>query len=326
MSYLHKNQRYTLLKLNNELATLDDVKEKVLVREYKDPLKVKNIPEGTLEDEKTFLYKWINASEKENIKFEEVDEGFSYIKVTAFCEFSTRRVFDQSTGKLLPKDERLNKSIVDVIFVKSEDGLYAVIFSTEFYELRRVKRLIGEHSIEPLSSIHQTESDLFHWLFYKRIKEEFELSKNITLDNINGFTGTVFSEENQFEGTSTQTAELIITKAFITNGYPITSIKIDLQMSIAAVTFYLNEVSEGKELRIVVQKNSFIALLFNNEDVEYVIPIYVFFYLIPEIVRLYKQDKSEFLSRSRNNFLTEIGKEVIKTIMAKNDIDIEELK
>ncbi|MCJ0579250.1 hypothetical protein MMJ51_12100, partial [Enterococcus cecorum] len=269
MSYLHKNQRYTLLKLNNELATLDDVKEKVLVREYKDPLKVKNIPEGTLEDEKTFLYKWINASEKENIKFEEVDEGFSYIKVTAFCEFSTRRVFDQSTGKLLPKDERLNKSIVDVIFVKSEDGLYAVIFSTEFYELRRVKRLIGEHSIEPLSSIHQTESDLFHWLFYKRIKEEFELSKNITLDNINGFTGTVFSEENQFEGTSTQTAELIITKAFITNGYPITSIKIDLQMSIAAVTFYLNEVSEGKELRIVVQKNSFIALLFNNEDVEY---------------------------------------------------------
>ena len=92
------------------------------------------------------------------------------------------------------------------------------------------------------------------------------------------------------------------------------------------VTFYLNEVSEGKELRIVVQKNSFIALLFNNEDVEYVIPIYVFFYLIPEIVRLYKQDESEFLSRSRNNFLTEIGKEVIKTIMAKNDIDIEDLK
>ena len=98
MNYLPKNQRYTLLKLNNEFATLDDVKEKVLVREHKDPLAVKNIPEGTPEDEKTFLYKWINVSEAEEIKFEEVEEVFSYIKVTAFCEFSTRRVFDQSTG------------------------------------------------------------------------------------------------------------------------------------------------------------------------------------------------------------------------------------
>lgn len=325
MNYLSKNQRYTLLKLNNDLTSLQDISEKVLVRIHKDPLTVKNIPEDTLEEERTFIYKWTNISETEEIEFEENKQKFSYIKVTALCEFSTRRVFDQTTGGLLPKEDRLNTSNIDVVFVAVARELYAVVLSVDFYDLRRVKRLIGEHLLDPLSSKHQTESELFHWLFYKYIKEEFALNKDITLDNINGFTGTVLNEENLFEGTSLQTAELIITKAFITNGYPITSIKIDLQMSLAAINFYLNEISDVKELRIVVQKNSSISPMLNNEEIEYVIPIYVFFYLIPEIVKLYKIDESVFLSEAKNNFLSEIGIEVIKTIMAKNSIDIEDI-
>ena len=325
MNYLSKNQRYTLLKLNNDLTSLHDISEKVLVRIHKDPLTVKNIPEDTLEEERTFIYKWTNISETEEIEFEENKQKFSYIKVTALCEFSTRRVFDQTTGGLLPKEDRLNTSNIDVVFVAVARELYAVVLSVDFYDLRRVKRLIGEHLLDPLSSKHQTDSELFHWLFYKYIKEEFALNKDITLDNINGFTGTVLNEENLFEGTSLQTAELIITKAFITNGYPITSIKIDLQMSLAAINFYLNEISDVKELRIVVQKNSSISPMLNNEEIEYVIPIYVFFYLIPEIVKLYKIDESVFLSEAKNNFLSEIGIEVIKTIMAKNSIDIEDI-
>lgn len=325
MNYLSKNQRYTLLKLKNDLTSLQDISEKVLVRIHKDPLTVKNIPEDTLEEERTFIYKWTNISETEEIEFEENKQKFSYIKVTALCEFSTRRVFDPATGGLLPKEDRLNTSNIDVVFVAVARELYAVVLSVDFYDLRRVKRLIGEHLLDPLSSKHQTDSELFHWLFYKYIKEEFALNKDITLDNINGFTGTVLSEENLFEGTSLQTAELIITKAFITNGYPITSIKIDLQMSLAAINFYLNEISDVKELRIVVQKNSSISPMLNNEEIEYVIPIYVFFYLIPEIVKLYKIDESVFLSEAKNNFLSEIGIEVIKTIMAKNSIDIEDI-
>lgn len=326
MNYLSKNQRYTLLKLNNDITSLQDVREKILVRTYTDPLNIKNIPDGTPEDERTFLYKWNNISDIEEIIFEDCSKTFSYIKVTASCEFSTRRVWDPAIeNTLLPKEERLNTSKIDVVFVHFNEDLYAVVFSVEFYELRRVKRLAGETFLEPLSSKHQTDSELFHWLFYKYIKEEFNLSDDINLDNINGFTGTVISEENLFEGKSIQTAELIITKAFITNGYPITSIKIDLQMSNAAINFYLNEISDGKELRIVVQKNSNISTMLNSEDVEYIIPIYVFFYLIPEIVRLYKIDERVFLSGAKTNFLSEIGIEVIKTIIAKNNISIDDI-
>ena len=34
MNYLSKNQRYTLLKLNNDITSLQDVREKILVRTY----------------------------------------------------------------------------------------------------------------------------------------------------------------------------------------------------------------------------------------------------------------------------------------------------
>ena len=57
MNYLSKNQRYTLLKLNNDITSLQDVREKILVRTYTDPLNIKNIPDGTPEDERTFLYR-----------------------------------------------------------------------------------------------------------------------------------------------------------------------------------------------------------------------------------------------------------------------------
>ena len=65
--------------------------------------------------------------------------------------------------------------------------------------------------------------------------------------------------------------------------------------------------------------------MLNSEDVEYIIPIYVFFYLIPEIVRLYKIDERVFLSGAKTNFLSEIGIEVIKTIIAKNNISIDDI-
>ncbi|GEK89985.1 hypothetical protein SAMN04488100_13128 [Alkalibacterium putridalgicola] len=324
MSYLSKNQRYTLLKLNNDFKNLESVKENIFSRTYVEPLSVKSIPEDT-SDEKNFFSKWTNITEIENINFDETEIALSYVKATALCEYSTRRVFDEATGELLPKEERLNTSNIDVIFVNEEDDLYIIIFSIGFYDLRRVTRLIGEKYIEPLTSKHQTKSDLFHWLFYRQIKENLNLSDDITLDNINGFTGTVINEENLFEGTSIQTTELIITKAFITNGYPITSIKIDLQMSLASVSFYLNEISNGKELKIVVQKNSTVPTIMNAEDIEYQLPIYVFFYLIPEIISLYKKEEVEFLSKERTSFLSEIGVEVIKTIMAKNSIEIDDI-
>lgn len=326
MGYLSRNQRYTLLKLKTSFTSIEDVQKRILTRIHDEPLNVKNIPEDADPAETMFRYEWHNSSEPELIKFENMEQELKYVKVTASCEFSTRRVFDPSDGKtLLPKIERLNIALIEVLFVETVNEIHVVIFSNEFYDLRRVKTLIDESFIEPLTSTHNIHSELFHWLFFKYIKEDYELDEKISIDNINGFTGTVIDQDHMFEGKSSQTAELIITKAFITNGHPITSIKVDLQISDAYINFYLSEVLKGKELGIVVEKRSSITNILNNEEIEYVVPMYIFFYLIPTILNLYKSDEREFLSSAKTDFSKEIGIEVIKTIMAKNNISVEEV-
>lgn len=327
MNYLQKNQRYTLYKLKSEISDFNDVQKEILDKDYRDILTAKNIPHDVPEDDRYFISKWVTSSQENEVEFPKDGLKFIYKKATASCEFSTRQIKDSITGILLPKNERLNTSLIDVIFIKWKESFYMVVFSTDFYDLRRVKNLVGEHRIEPISSIHQINSELFNWLFYKFIQKDFEINDEIYLDNINGFTGNVINEDNHFEGRSTQTAELIITKAFLTNGYPITSIKIDLQMPEATISFYLSEISDdNKELQMVVVKNSSVDLPITSEDTAVIIPMYIYLYLIPEIVKIYKRVETDYLSSNKSQFLTSIGVEVIKTIMAKNNIRIDDLE
>lgn len=325
---LSKNQKYTLLKLSNEFSNLDDVQKNIVNAEHRywEPLTaVKNIPESVPHDDKHYLYKWDHFSDVEEITFDGKN-NLSFIVSTASIESGTRLLKDKITGELLPREERLNISKVDTIFIESQEEVYCIIATFDYYELKRVEKLIGFGSLEPIPARFQSESDLFQWLFYKYIKNEFELNEEINLDSITGFTGTVVTEENKFEGQSDQVAELIIAKAFITNGYPLTSIQLVLQTNEGFVGFYLGKLDNPKELQITVQRLSNVVSLLGSVDAEISIPIYVYFYLIPKLVELYKLSEEEFTSGSKNKFLSEIGIEVIKTIMAKNDITINDLK
>lgn len=325
---LSKNQRYTLLKLSNEFSDLKKVLERVVNKEHNfwQPLTVvKNISEEVAHDEKNYLYKWDNFSNIESINFNN-NISMPFVVATASIESGTRLVKDKATGKLLPKSERLNISKVDTIFIESNEEVYCIISTFNFYELKRVEKLIGLDYIEPIPARFQADSDLFQWLFYKYIKNEVELNNELTLDSITGFTGTVLSEENKFEGQSEQIADLIIAKAFLTNGYPLTSVRLALQTDEGFASFYLGKLSNPKELQINVEKLSTIQPLMESVDVEISLPIYIYFYLIPKLVALYKSSEAEFASKNKKSFLAEIGIEVIKTIMARNDITIEDIK
>lgn len=323
MNFLSKNQRYTLYKLKNLENKPNCMIENILSKTHVDKLKLKNMPEGLSEQEKSFNSNWIAIEDLENNL---VKNGI-FKKAKASCEYSTKQKLNSNTGELLPKEERLNKALIDVVFFQYEEEVYIITFATNFYDLKRVKNLIGPELIEPITAKHQVNSELFNWLFYKFIKSEQDITEDIYLDNINGFTGNVIDEGNCFEGKSIQTAQLIITKAFLSNGYPITSIKIDLQMNDATISFYLSEISEdNKELQIAIARGSSIDIPITAEDIDNVLPIYIFMKIIPEMVSIYKKIEEEYLARHKKSFLNEIGIEVIKTIMAKNDITLDELK
>jgi len=322
---LSRKHKYILLKLSNSFETEQDIKDNILNRVQSEPLRTNNIPEDISESEKNFFYRWKNPTETNTVVF---DTGIevSFLIATAECEYGKKRVFDELTGVILPKVDRLNISYVDTIFVQFDNEWYCIVSTFNDYDLGRVKKLLGRNNIVEVSDEFAVESEMFQWLFYKYLKKEYELDDLMYLDNINGFTGVVVNDDNFFEGRSIQTAELIITKAFITHGYPLTSIQLVLKSQNFDIRFYLNERSDEGELEVIIQKKSSATVLLNNINIEFILPIYVYFYIVPNLVSLFKHDEAKFINGNKKTFLSKIGVEVIKSIMNTNKITLDSLK
>lgn len=320
-----RKHKYTLLKLSGSFKTEQDIRDNILNKVQSQPLLKKGIPEDISENEKNFFYRWINCTESNDLSSDD-GEDISFFVAVAECEYGKKRAFHKTTKVLLPKEDRLNISYVDTVFVKYKNAWYCVVSTFNENDLKRVKLLLGRNNIISNSEEFAVESEMFHWLFYKYLKEEYDLDAVTCLENISGFTGVVVNEENFFEGRSIQTAELIITKAFITHGYPLTSIQLILKSQYYYIRFYLSELSEEGELVITIQKNSSATVLMNNIAIEHVLPVYVFFNIVPKLVSLYKHDETKFINENKSSFLSEIGIEVIKSIMDKNDIELGMLK
>ena len=308
------------------------VKEKILTRINKDLVVLKELPVDMSDEEKYYFSSWSVDDGAEDInsiilhlggpleRGEDIDnDEIKYLKATSICEYSTRRKKEKN-GKILPKNQRLNIDATDVIFVYWNKEVYVVTFTTEPYSLGRIKKLIGQDFISSETNINNLTSDLFHWLFYRYSKDKRNLGNHINLENIIGFTGIVMTEDHIFEGKSDQTAELIVTKAFISSGYPIKSIKVRLYSGNGMLTFFVNENDD-----LYVERASDISLSIQSNQEDIAMPIFLFFVVLPELRRLYEKDKKSFIGSEKLEFNSEIGKAVILSIASKNGIDLKSL-
>lgn len=322
---LRKNTRYKLLRLTEEIDSLDAVREKILERIYKTLLPLKNLPEDMEDDEKYYYSRWnveTNNTESNSIYLHLNDKNCNeipYLKVTASCEYATRRRKDEN-NQILPKNHRLNIEQTDVVFVYQNEEVYAVVFTVEHQPLVRIKKLIGEDFISSEDNINNLTSDFFHWLFYRYTMNKRDLGNYINLENIVGFTGIIMTDDHIVKGISDQTAELIVTKAFISNGYPIKSIKVKLYSGNGMLTFFVNENDD-----LYVESGSSISLSISKCKEDIAMPIFLFFIVLPELRRLYTIDEQAFIGEEKLKFNAEMGKEVIRSIASKNAIDLNSL-
>ncbi|MTN46493.1 hypothetical protein GMB51_15350 [Turicibacter sanguinis] len=327
---LNKNTRYKLIRLTDEIKSLEAVKEKILTRISRETLGLKQLPEEMCDEEKYYFSSWSVDEGIEKInsimlhlggpleRDKDLDnDRIQYLKVTSVCEYPTRRKKDER-GQILPKKQRLNTEETDVIFVYHNEDVYVIAFTTEHYSLLRVKRLIGETFISSETNTNNLTPDLFHWLFYRYIKNKRNLGRHINLESIAGFTGIVMTNDHVFEGKSDQMADLIVTKAFISSGYPIKSIKVRLYSGNGMITFFVNE---DDDLYVERGSNIDLPLLRNEEDIA--MPIFLFFILLPELRKLYELDTESFIGGEKLKFNAEIGKQVIISIAEKNGIDLD---
>ncbi|EAF4498554.1 hypothetical protein CYH14_07220 [Listeria monocytogenes serotype 1/2a] len=293
----------------------------------KDKKQVENMPDS----EKFFIYSWKEVSEIEEMKvpkliFNEEDDGvlektIRFQKAIANIEYTKKKRKDDNDN-FLPKKERLNNSDVDVFFFEYEKRVYVLILTANEYNTCRVKLLIGDERISRSNKEYMIDSDTFNWLFYIYTDKEGIIDSSITLENISGFVGNVTDDANVFTGTSYQTTELIVTKAFISNGGELKNITLRVRNSDVDLTCMINDVSTviindsvSQKLRILdsLDKNAFFLL-------------YLYSYLIPKLKQLYEEEAVQFIKEENPKFSKRIGLEVIRSIVEKNDIVVGDFK
>lgn len=283
------------------------------------------------EHEKNFVYSWKEIKDVEEISLpkisiddenpEETSELISYQRAIANLEFTKKKKKDD-LGQFLPKADRLNEVDIESIFFEKDNKVYILINSSNEYHISRFKKLIGLPNISSVNEEYSLNVDLFNWLIYVYTEQSGNLTEDTVLVNISGFEGSVTDDANIFTGASQQTTELVVTKAFISNGGVLRKITVRVRDENIDITCMVNENSN-----VVINYNNSIKLrVMDPLDKSTFLQLYLYGYLILKLKQLYSIEAEIFVEEVSPRFSKKIGIEVIKSIVEKNDITLEDIE
>lgn len=314
---------FKLTGINN----LEEVRENILQNRFAEPLRaskadsefIRNLPY----DERNFFFTWKEVSSTSELMIQPTDEMetcVEYLITTANIEYPKRRKRD-SSNNILPKQQRLNTTDIVTYFLSFNDNVYIIICTSNTSHQERVRQLVGTSFITDSNTEYEIPPDLFNWMFFQYIRKEGSLDEKLKLMNIGGFIGNIADEHNIFKGISDQTSELIITKAFISNGEILKTVTARLRNEDIDIVFAIDEKSNTQ---IFVNQSEKLKLLEAEVNETFFI-IYLYSHLIPELINLYIKDSESFLSQEKKQFSEGIGLEVIKSIIDRNSLSLEDV-
>ncbi|OOG28527.1 hypothetical protein BZK37_01020 [Enterococcus casseliflavus] len=197
--------------------------------------------------------------------------------------------------------------------------MYLLIFSSNETHIDRVQKLIGANLIKNVDKSYQIEPDFFNWLFYRYSLFNGELSEEFKVNNISGFIGNSVDEHNIFKSSSDQTSELIITKAFISNGEILKNVTVKITSTEGEFVF---SIDDNSNISLFLNQS---MMYFNSSNPELVIPVYLYSIMIPFTKEIYKEISKEFIDKDKKHFSVKIGLEVIQSIIDNNNIELSDI-
>ncbi|WP_270758938.1 hypothetical protein [Lactiplantibacillus plantarum] len=266
----------------------------------------------------TYTYTWEKNFTTRSISVEDGDT-LTFLMATARIEFQRKVKFRD--GVILPRDERINVNQPDVILFMADNVAYMAVITSYLPDVERVAKLVGEDEIEAISQDDQLTDSFFVWVYY-HFQKKLNILPSLNLNNITGFTGIVSDPTNTIIGNSDNTADLIITKAFVSNKNPLKSLKLDLLDGVMATLMVL---SENREVTIDVKATDFLLSEEYSEEKKILNAIaYVYINLLPKLLIKYESESTNFQDQNRS-FSKEIGLDVIESIVRLNDISMGDL-
>lgn len=317
-----------VIKLTEEWNTLEVVVNNLITRNNNRivPSLTPHERENISDEEKTLYSTWlindsIGSPILESDFHSEADDvlerstaNIRFLVRSASVEYSRHKKRDNN-GVLLPKEVRVGIENINVIFFERNNSVFIIICTIPNH-YNKVKQLIGEANLDEENSDYQITSNEFLWLFYKYSTHQNNLSESLQISNITSFTGNIFDENHVITGASDVTSSLVVTKAFVSCGYPFTKMRVSMH-------------SRGYMLNFLIDENSNLSIdteseFLHQQDVTIMMPLYIISIIIPMIHEFYNIENFE-RNIVREDFLKRIGIDVITEIITSNNISIEEL-
>ena len=310
----------SIYKLKN-IQSLEDIRNWKNFQ-FKEPVKHSEKMEEEFnklpDNEKFYIYSWEEIREIQSIPTANKGKEIQFIESSIRIEYATKRIFD-ANHKFLPKNERINKDTISVIFFELDKEIYILIQESRLKQIVRVIDLIGEKNI--VKSDWKLSSDFFNWLVYLYSEYNGKISESFTISAISGFTGNVFDNDNIVSSKSMETIKLIATRAFISTGGILREVSVILEDSDnCSICFKINN-----ECSTVIAINNSVRYVSVNalKKEEYLL-LYVYTYLIPLLRNLFIKNQQNFVTKKKQ-FAKKIGIQVVKEVMEENSIEKSEL-
>jgi len=242
----------------------------------------------------------------------------------ASIEFPRNKRTDEN-GEVLPRDYRVNTNDVPILLVKdSNDESFLIIISSYGPDIGRIDKLIGESNVFGIGEDECISNDFFVWMYYSYNNKEMIL-EDLNLNNIIGFTGIIADDTNKIIGSSDSTSDLLITKAFVSNGYDLNSLRFDLNDSVLKTIVAINE-DRSLVLDLTETELNFDSLSDGDWFQVMVRSIaYIYSGLLPALIAKYELQEPSF-EKQNKNFSKEIGIEVVQAIVNHNGISKDDIK
>ncbi|MFT8753076.1 MAG: hypothetical protein ABF750_08160 [Oenococcus oeni] len=311
-----------LLKVNDVAESINDfIGNLQSESSFKEPLPTSDPIKINMEEYRLSWYKKFSKKEIEDIYEDGSDNKRIYYQATAKIESPRRDKVDKD-GNLLDREKRININYPDVLLFAKNKKIFVVVITSYTPDVNRVSMLLGKEKVAPIQEDDFIENNFFEWIFYL-FSNKKDIIKNLNLNNIDGFTGTILDSTNTFKGDSEQTASLTITKAFVSDKWPFDSLKLDLMDSFAQETLVIKT---NQEITILIKKSSLFMNIQNPIEDLKTIFAYLYIILFPKIITKYKKERNKFIQKNNIDFSKKIGIEVISSIMKKNKITIDEIR
>ncbi|WCM61385.1 hypothetical protein [Paenibacillus polymyxa] len=270
---------------------------------------------------------------KEKNIVESVRMLYSYVRI----QRARDDWFDKSE-ELLPLDKRINVYESDVVFFEIKNCCYAVIKgSSKSAHVARVKKdllasmgflnmpkgIKAEEVGIPVE--YRLSSDFFYWLYYVYKERKGIINCNpypIFLLAVSGFTGTAIADTQRTKSNGDRIAQLLTTHAFIFGKDDMKAFRLTLQYGKEIIQIELN--NDGS-IDLIHHSGEYARGNLQRERAELILVYKVF---IPLITQAYQDDKGSkkvWGPDILETFLHKIGKEMIDSIQASIDKQVENL-